>query len=749
MAKYVLAIVAIISMFISTVRAEEAAYVIRGKVLEMGTRKPLVGISVFVADRRDEGVVTESGGGFRIPAKAAGAYRVMAEGIGYLSAEPQEVKATPADSAEAATIYIEPAPTLADIVVHADRNPDRVAKTVITGKELTKIPGSAGDPLRGMQALPGITTTSDQSGNPAIRGSGPNDNLYYVDFIPVYYLFHMGGMVSVFNADLVDDFNIYSSAFGPEFGDVTGAVIDVKLRDPRTDRLGVKASMSMLEADILAEGPVNEKQSFYVSARRSYIDLFMPATGSLGDSGVEYRQFPQYQDYQGKYLWKASDDQQASFQFSGANDRMKLNIPADSDIAKNDPLLAGDIVSEQNYDMQGVVVSSRLSPSVNNRLGISYMNTAMVSSLEQLGHAVVDINNFTLRDQVSIHAGENHELIFEGEYENLGVKLNIDVPKSLPSDFDPDTDFTSADRAANGETIYATGAAVSAKDRWRASEALTLIGGARATYGSYFDKFTIEPRLGAEYQLFRETLVTAGWGKYHQFPMGYEVARNIGNPDLGYVGAEHYVLGVEQGFDYGYTAKVEGYYKKLYDIIVPHAPENYLNGGSGTAYGAELLLKKSPAGDEWSGWVSLSRAATQRTNDLTGKSFPYNADQPVIVNLVYSWHVTERWTFGAKWRYQSGAPFTPIVGTYTDATGRTRPTYGDIGSERLPDYHRLDLRLDRDYVFNTWKMGFFFEIINAYGRENVSGYQYNAAYTSRKPVKQLPFLPSLGVQAEF
>ncbi len=251
---------------------------------------------------------------------------------------------------------------------------------------------------------------------------------------------------------------------------------------------------------------------------------------------------------------------------------------------------------------------------------------------------------------------------------------------------------------------------------------------------------------------FKSNLLTVGWGKYHQFPQGPQVINGMGNRNLTYEKADHYSLGVEQQLPDSWSVKLEGYYKKLYDLVIPHDPENYLNGGSGKAYGVEALVKKTRTTD-WSGWLSLAYTKTKRYNDITGEEFPFSYDQPLVVNIVYEWNFAKNWTFGAKWRYQSGAPFTPVIGTETytnkDGSTGTRPVYGEKGSERLPDYHRMDVRISRDFLFDTWKMTAYLDLINAYNNNNVSGYQYNGDYTSRKKITELPLLPALGIRGEF
>jgi outer membrane receptor protein involved in Fe transport len=167
------------------------------------------------------------------------------------------------------------------------------------------------------------------------------------------------------------------------------------------------------------------------------------------------------------------------------------------------------------------------------------------------------------------------------------------------------------------------------------------------SYDDYLDKHITEPRLGAEYQAVKDTLITAGWGKYHQFPAGYQVIKGFGNPNLDYEKADHYDVGVEQHMNNGWSVKLEEYYKKLYSLVVPYEPINYTNGGSGTAYGTEVLIKKDRTMNWW-GWLSVGYTKTKRHNDVTGEDFPVSYDQPYIVNVVYEWKITPKWTFGAK-----------------------------------------------------------------------------------------------------
>ncbi len=718
-----------------------------GVVYEKGTGNPLGGITIYAAEMPDASAISDKDGGFELFLPTPGSYTLFAVGVGYQKPEGVAVVMEEGKQKGPIGFYLAPAAVLEDIMVRAERNPDRTGKTAVSGKAMSHVPGSGGDPLRGIMALPGITATSDGRSEPAIRGSGPHDNFYYIDFLPAGQVFHMGGLVSAINADLVDDFNLYSAAFGPEYANVTGGVIDIKLREPRTDRLGAKVNVSMLEADVLVEGPVNEKQGFYLTARRSYADLFMPKTMGL-TGGSHYIQFPNYYDYQLKYLFNFDGGNQLSLQATGGGDRMSLYLSPDAKEAQNDPLLAGDISIDMQAHTTGAVLSNSLGGGVTNRLGIAYYQSGFKTALSQAGNVQVDSATSYMRDQLEWRATEAHEVTLAAEATSTQVKLDLNIRDAIPNDFSPPPLLTTAPLKLHKETIRASSYSFAAKDRWHATDELVLVVGGKESYDGYFKKHYVEPRASVEYTLDPKTLLTAGWGKYHQFPEGPQVIRTFGNPDLDNFKAEHYVLGVERKLPEGWSVKAEGYYKKLSELVVPHQPENYLNGGSGKAYGLELFLKKDQV-DDWSGWITISKTKTERHNDITGEDFAFASDQPIIVNAVYSRKIWDNWRFGAKWRYQSGAPFTPVIGTTTDGNGNVIPIYGTLGSERLPDYHRLDIRFDREVLYNTWKMSYYIEIINVYARQNVSGYQYTKDYVDREPVTQMPFFPSFGIQAEF
>ncbi len=746
-----LLLLSVFIVYASATQAEKITYEIQGTVLEKGTRQPLSSVQVYLVDDDTHVSMTDAQGHFVLTVNAPGDFSVGAVGIGFVKPMPRKVTLSADRPRAKLNFYLEPAMQLPDVVVYADRDPDKISKRTFSGKTLREVAGSGGDPIRGLQAMPGVAVTNDSNASPAVRGTAPGDNLYYVDSLPVGYLFHFGGIFSILNADLVDDFNFYPSAFGPEFGDVLGAVIDVRLRDPRTDRLGAKVNINFYESDFLLEGPLSANQSLYFAARRSYYDLLLPKTGTLNkDEKIEYRSFPRFYDYQGKHLWRPDENNSFRLQFTGASDKSELSIPTDSTIALHDPALAGTASNDVRFDSLGWLWDHRLSPQSNNKFSLGTLNTSISQRVGSAGTILAKFNDLLFRNDFSTQLRPDHLLSLGGNYTHTIVDYNLDVRDPRCTEFNPDCDSTSAERVQSKDRLRRNDVGLYIKDRWRIVEPLTLVIGARAQYENYLDETFTEPRLGVEWQAAPRTLLAAGWGKYHQFPDGSQVIDQFGNPNLSNLRGRHAVLGVKQTYDQGWSLSSDFYYKTLEDLVVSDDVFQYLNTGEGQAYGLELLLKKDLT-QRFSGWIATSLSRSERTNNVTGETFRSNYDQPVIVNLVASYKINKDWTFGAKWRYNSGSPYTPIVGSVLrpGTTDQYLPVYGQINAERLPGYHRLDLRLGRDYRFNTWKLNTYVELINAYNNKNIGDYRYNNDYTAREPVYQLPLIFSFGLQGEF
>ena len=730
-----------------SIAAHAADLLVSGTVFEKGTRKALEGVTVSVAEATASRATTDAQGKFSLALPASGNYTLSAARSGAYNTGTLALQISQDQPSPALEFYLMPISTLSEIVVVSERSPDRVSKSIISGKQLKKIPGTSGDPLKGLQALPGVVAAGGGQ-QPAVRGSGANENAYYVDDIPIGKIFYFQG-ISVFNADLISDFNLYSAAFSPHYKDVTGAVFDVALRSPRTDRLGTKLNVNIQGADVLVEGPVNANQSFYMAARRSYADLLVK---QIAQNGITI-QVPNYYDYQGKYIWKLGDTDKLTFHLLGSRDELKLNVGGSSDFAKQQPVLAGDIALSNAYTMQAAVWDSVMFDQVVNKLAVVHNTLDNSNSVASAGRIALVQNELMLREHAIIPLNDSHELSLASNFSQQQFQVNADLKScNSTSNNTPGTcDLTSLTNRQYVDTFTIHNWDVSAQDRKRIEQTLTLVTGLRHSAEDFLNRSYTEPRIGLEWEYTQQTLFTAGWGRHNQLPPANQISKNFGNPELDHLRADHSVLGVAHKLDAMWSWKAETYYKKFSNLVVgvPDPAINYLNGASGQAYGLELLVKKD-SNEKLNGWFALSLARSTRRNDLTGESFRFELDQPVNAKLVTSYQLTEDWGLGARWEAHSGTPYTPVLGTSgTYADGRPIPVYATINSGTLPIYHRLDFRFDRVVVKNTYKLNWYIELNNVYFHQNVVGYTYDPTYTKKSAIYPFVLPISFGVQAEF
>lgn len=641
---------------------------------------------------------------------------------------------------------------LEEIVIEEEGEPESSLPlgVGIRGDTLRNAPGSGGDPVRTLQSLPGLAFTDDEEALPAVRGSRPGDNYFQADFAPVNYLFHLGGLISVFNPDLVESFDVYQSAYGPEFSGVTGGVFDITLRDPKSDRFRSTLDISLLQAGVLVEGPVTENQSFYLAGRISYLDLFL-ADQIDEEDGVKIDAFPKYSDYQGKYVWKANENNEIRFQFNGAADTGQVTIAEDSEEIETDPIFAGTTFFDTSFHEQAVTWDSVIGPKLEVKTLLSHSTSNDVGKFGGIGNIDVNTDGFLLKSKASYSINDHHDFIVGIEAERFKADVNLNLSLSPCGELDANCILTGSERLTSNNKFNYNGFRGFVKDNWYITDKLTLYPGLAYQHEDLLDKQFIEPRFALEYSVNDSTILSAGIGQYKQTPDYVESDKVFGNPDLEYLNALHAQIGLQRFFKEGWDVKSELYYKSLDNLITSDDALNYTNEGKGYAYGLDTLIRKSLT-DKFSGWASISLSSARRKDKRTGESFVFEYDQPLNVSLVAQYKLNNKWSFGSKLWVHSGAPVTPVVGATEDPDrpGFFRPQYGKLYSSRFPTYKRVDLRIDRTFKRkkdNT--MVAYLDILNVLGTENAADYDYNADYSEKEISPQLTGIFSIGFKATF
>jgi len=131
----------------------------------------------------------------------------------------------------------------------------------------------------------------------------------------------------------------------------------------------------------------------------------------------------------------------------------------------------------------------------------------------------------------------------------------------------------------------------------------------------------------------------------------------------------------------------------------------------GQSFGMELLLRRTVG--RFTGWVAYTLSRSERIYSCGLK--PSDFDQGHLLNVVLQVRLPWRLVAGARLYVASGRPVTKV-----DADGRTATR----NNSRLPDYVQLDVRLDREWLFKSWSLAVFLEVLNLTFSESDYGITY-------------------------
>ncbi len=713
------------------------------------------GVAPELTELPDPQTVDEQGN-FAFPDITPRAYQVdvVAPGFKPLSATEELV-----DGEVREVIYrLEMEEVLYETVVRARRPPREVTRREVTRREITRIPGTGGDALRSVQNLPGMARASFMSGDLIVRGSSPQDSRYYFDQMPVPLLYHFGGLTSVINSDLLERIDFFPGNYSVRYGGATGGIVEVYPRAPATDRIHAYVDADFWDVSALVETPLSDNWSIAVSGRRSYIDallnLAMP-----DDGGFSFTVAPRYYDYQAVANYHPSPSDELQLFFFGSDD--KLVFVFGDDVADN-PNFSGGVNFSIYFHQAQARWEHRFSKALSNKVNIGTGIQSSDSSFGDMFQFDAKAVPVYLRDEFIYDANGLLALRTGLDTELLWGKWRVRAPNIIPTEGENMDPLT-----ADQEVLETTGENTFYRAAWygelelRPIQDLRLINGLRVDYFSQVSKVGVDPRFVLRYQLFEWTTLKGGVGLFHQKPQDHETDKVFGNPDLDLITAVHYSAGVEQKIIEQVEVGVEGFYKDISNLVVSSdamversgepepVPERYNNEGTGHVYGLEFLVKHYPT-ERFFGWVSYTIMKSSRIDHPGEKARLFDYDQTHILTLVASLVLGRGWEAGVRFRLVSGNPDTPIVGAVYEADSDIYfPMYGEANSTRLPLFHQLDVRIDKNWQWKYLKLAVYIDVQNVYNQRNPEGHQYNYDFTERQFFYGLPVLPSFGIKLEY
>ncbi len=265
---------------------------------------------------------------------------------------------------------------------------------------------------------------------------------------------------------------------------------------------------------------------------------------------------------------------------------------------------------------------------------------------------------------------------------------------------------------------------------------LFVTAGIRGDYVSGIDVSWLDPRATVGYLLSGVSTLRFSAGVFHEYPDPRFYSPTEGNPHLLPMRAVHYVL----GYDYkpwdGAEFRIEVYEKDYANLPDSNAVTNLDNSGYGFARGVDVILKGDlPFG--LSGWISYGYIDTKRKWYQSEGMAPSPYDITNGLTVIAKYNITEAWQVGVDFKYATGMPYTPIVGSvYVPDLKVYEPVDGPSFSQRYPDYRRLDVRLTRiARLFNRYFTVFYVEGLNVLDIHNIFSYTYSRDYSQKTGVE--------------
>jgi outer membrane receptor protein involved in Fe transport len=600
--------------------------------------------------------------------------------------------------------------------------------SVITenAQKIIDVPGSLGDPLMAVFSLPGVLSEGDGGGAPAVRGSSPSDNLYLVDGAPAGYVFHAFS-TSIFNENIIQDFELFSAGFGPRYGSAIGGVFDIKLRDPRDQALATKVDVSFLRAGLFAEGAVSENSAFYLSARSSLLQYFYDADEAEEEDGIKVQDAPEDTDYQFKYQYRIGDHHKLTLSANGATDLAAAEFTESSTEVMEDPDFAGD---------------AKIENSFNNQALRWQFDSGSGSLLDvQIGHYLDNADTFWGSDKYFFELEKEDAYVLVDYSQALGAGHTLSLgAQSHASDynyrgrfinyvcteFDPDCALRRGELLNVTELLKVEEHQGYINDHWQITDRFALDLGVHGHYNDLTEESFAHPRAALAWEFIDDWTLSASGGRYNRLPDIDKVLPSFGNPKLKSPTSDHYTVGIKQELDDGWSWSVTSYYKTMEQLPLASDVDDtrlppYTNNTEGEAYGVDVFINKDRI-DRWYGWLAISASRSTRTNQLTNVERDYYLDTPLVVNAVINYQLTDDWNIGTRLTAQSGRAITPITGIQPNPyfENYILPVYGEAYSDNLPTYTRIDLRAQRKMSLFGIPGTYNLDALNLLNRQNVS-----------------------------
>ena len=675
---------------------------IRGKVSD-ANNNPLPFANVFLKGRV-EGATTNEKGEFFFHVKHGGEYILVAKYIGYQSWE-KKITLTQ-DSQPFYNITLKQVALKSEAVsvtASSFTTADKEGVT-LTPLEIVTTPGSAADIFWAIKSFPGLQQVDEGAGL-FIRGGDVSENIILLDGAilnhPYRYESPTGGFFGTISPFLLKGTYFSSGAFSARFGNALSGALSMESLDlPETARaslgLGLAAYSMMLRVPL-----IDEKLGFSCSGNKSNTRAMF----KLNQGRTTFTQYPESYDVNLNAIYRYSTS--GYFKFFVFTEDDKIGVETYQPIGESGQ--RGIFTGSSHNQLYNLIWSSAVGSKLWLKSNIAFsqfdsdreMQIFKMKQRDKLTQWRFDAE-YRCSPKLEILAGMEVQNKSDRFRAALPVEENRYSEGSLVRQFD--YTYTSY----RGGSYFELNADVSAHTF------MSL--GTRINYENKSDEVTTDHRFSMNYEVQPHHVLRFGLGNFHQYPEPHYFDTYYGNPALKPAKAFHTILGYEFTHEQN-IYRVEAYNKQYDHLILEDENFRFTSQGYGHAYGVDIFIKRNLG--LFSGWIAYSYLIARRKegqfNRLTSPDFDITHN----LNWVLKVQLSEHLSLGSLFKYATGKPYTPA--------------YRQFNSQRVPDFHKLDLSLS--YLSQFWEGNltiFYLSVSNVYGRKNIYDYHYNEDYTQRE-----------------
>lgn len=777
---------------------------IRG-VLVVGTQAaPAVGATVRVWNINTE-TVTDEEGAFRLLRVPPGTYDLIVTGDGLTPIRILDVVVPAGRTVELSQIQAPAALRdgvfrLEEFPVHADvlRNSapsldpgvvelaqfivtpshygvveDRVdSNATLTSVELARLPQLGEDLYRTISRLPGLNA-DDFSAKFWVRGA-PNSQVLArfdgVDLIEPFHLKDFDGVLSIVDLQTIRSIDVVTGGFTTDYGDRLAGILTMETQTYTPGNYANSLGLSVTNLRGTNQGSfAGGAGSWLVTARRGYLDLAF----DLGGKGRVVP--PNYYDFSTKIEYRLGPAHTLSLHALFAADTLHNN-------GQETQLIHNENSSNEHLNSQydSAYVWGRWQGRFGEQLAgeavlaYSHLDWKRDGGALFYGVSPFAVNDTRSLDQASLRNDWTYTIstraLLRTGFEYRTGRADYDYVMSNDRWTVRDGLWYREQRRID-TTLQPEGnySAFYLAPRLQPWSPLVVEPGLRFDGYSYGGGSHWSPRLNIAYNV-GPTSIRLAWGLYRQ-AQGLQDLAIRDNDTTFYPAerAEQRVVGISHLLPGGTSLRLEAYERITTDLHpytinllrasepFPEAYEDHrwLHPTRGRAQGLEFSVEnRTGKRFGWSASYTLSRTEER----IDGRWVPQLRDQRHTFYLDLTYSPAPKWQLSASWQYHTGWPITGVdYRLIPNTDGAVSPAfyYGATNAERLPAYHRLDLRATRRFDLSHGVLRAYVDLFNVYDRKNQFSYEHTVAVengqtvVTRSPNSLFPFLPSAGLSWEF